>query len=69
MTTAGPVTRDDIESKFREIQGEVEAVEQEARSYLPMAVAAAALTVVVVAFMLGSRRGKKRRTVVEVRRL
>ena len=64
-----PITRDDIESKFREIQGEVDTIEDEARSYVGIAVAAVAVTVVVVAFVLGNRRGKKRRTVVEIRRI
>lgn len=68
-TTSTPITRDDIESKFRDIQGEVETMETEARDYLGMAVAAVAVTVVVVAFVLGNRRGKKRRTVVEIRRV
>ena len=31
MTTSGPITRDDIEARFRAIQGEAEAVEDEAR--------------------------------------
>ena len=73
MTTTSapgaPITRDDIEAKFRDIQGEVETIENEARDYLGIAVAAVAVTVVVVAFVLGSRRGKKRRTVVEIRRV
>jgi hypothetical protein len=68
-TGTGPITRDDIEAKFREIQGEAEAVETEARDYVALAVAAVAVTVVVAAFLLGSRRGKKRRAIVEIRRI
>jgi hypothetical protein len=64
-----PITRDDIEARFRDIQGEVETMETEVRDYLGIAVAAVAVTVVVLAFVLGSRRGKKRRTVVEIRRV
>jgi hypothetical protein len=64
-----PITRDDIEAKFRDIQGEVESVEAEARTYLGLAVAAVAVTVVALAFFMGTRRGKKRRTVVEIRRI
>ena len=64
-----PITRDDIEARFRDIQGEVETMETEVRDYLGIAIAAVAVTVVVVAFVLGSRRGKKRRTVVEIRRV
>ena len=65
----GPITREDIEARFRDIQGEASAVETDARDYLGIAVAAVAVTVVVVAFVLGSRRGRKRRTVVEIRRV
>ena len=65
----GPITRAHIEAKFRDIAGEVESVEDEARSYVGIAVAAVAVTLVVVAFALGSRRGRRRRTVVEIRRL
>jgi hypothetical protein len=69
-TTPGtPITPADIEQRFRELQGEVEAVETEARDYLTMAIAAVAVTVVVGAFLLGRRRGKKRRTVLEIRRV
>ena len=62
------ITRDDIESRFREIQGEVVAVEDEARSSIATVVVVAGVIIVVIAFALGSRRGRKRRTVVEVRR-
>ncbi len=68
MTTT-PITRDDIEAKFRSVQDEVGSMEEDARDYLGMAVAAVAVTIVVVAFVLGSRRGRKRRTVVEIRRI
>ena len=62
------ITRGDIESRFREIQGDVVAVEDEARTSVAAVVVVVAVAAVVVAFALGSRRGRKRRTVVEVRR-
>jgi len=70
MTTdpKGPITRDHIESKFREIQGNAEDVESEAWNFASMAITAIAVTSVVLAFALGSRRGRRRRTVVEIRR-
>jgi hypothetical protein len=69
-TTPGtPITPAGIEERFRALQGEVEAVETEARDYLTMAIAAVAVTVVVGAFLLGRRRGRKRRTVLEIRRV
>ncbi len=69
MSPQGPITRDHIEQRFRDIQSEVEGVEGEARNYTAIAVAAVAVTVVVLAFALGSRRGRRRRTVVEIRRV
>jgi hypothetical protein len=69
MTSKAPITRDHIEERFRSIQTEIEGVESEARSYTAIAVAAVAVTVVVLVFALGSRRGRKRRTFVEIRRV
>ena len=63
------ISRRDIESKFRELQGEVESAGESAKSYALVAGAVAAVVVVGVAYWFGRRRGKKRATVVEVRRL
>lgn len=67
--TPGPISRGDIESKFRELQGEAASVEEEARNYTLMAVGFVAIAVVVIAFLLGSRRGRRHRAVVEIRRI
>ena len=67
--TSTPITRDDIEARFRDIQSEVDSMEEDVRDYVGIALAAVAVTIVVVAFALGSRRGRKRRTVVEIRRI
>lgn len=63
------ITRDDIESKFRELQTEVEYVEDEARNYAGIAIVAAIVAVALIAFVLGRRKGRKTRTFVEIRRL
>ena len=63
------ITRDDIEAKLRELRGEVdERVEQTKSTAVTIAVGVAVATV-VIAFWLGSRRGRKRQTVLEIRRL
>ena len=67
--TAERITRDDIENKFRELQGEVETVGEDARSWAATAGAVLAVLVILLAFFLGLRRGKRTRTVVEIRRL
>lgn len=69
MTTSERITPADIEAKFREVQGEAVEVEHQALDYAAIAIAAVAVTVVAVAFLLGSRRGRKRRAIVEIRRI
>ena len=63
------VSRDDIESKLRELRGEVDTAGDNARQYAVIAGAVVAVTVVALAFAWGKRKGKKKTTVVEVRRV
>jgi hypothetical protein len=67
--TAERISREDIESKFRELQGEVEDVTDDVRSYAATVGAVAVALAVLLAFFLGRVRGKRTRTVVEIRRL
>jgi hypothetical protein len=63
------ITRDDIESKLREIKGEVDETTDQAK---PIALAVGVVAVVAVvglAFVWGRRKGRKRSTVVEIRRV
>jgi hypothetical protein len=64
-----PVTRDDIEAKLREIRGEVDDVAEASRGYIVAAGAVVVLVAIGAAFVLGRRKGRKRATVVEVRRV
>jgi hypothetical protein len=64
-----PVTRDDIEAKFRQLQGEVESTAETARSYALIGGIAGAILLLLLAYFLGRRKGRKKTTVVEVRRL
>lgn len=63
------ISRDDLEAKFRELQAEVDVVEDDARNYAVMAAIAGVVVVVAIAFVLGRRRGRKRGTIVEIRRI
>ncbi len=67
--TEKPISRDDIESKLRELQGEVDEGVDTARSVGTVVAVGAVVAVVVVAYWLGRRRGRKRRTVLEIRRI
>ena len=64
-----PIQRSDIEAKFRELTG---GVRETAATAAPIGLAigaAAVVAVIGVAYLLGRRRGKKRSTVVEIRRI
>lgn len=64
-----PITRDDLERKLRELDGEVAETKQSATSTLVTVGAVVAVGVIAIAFLAGRRKGKKRTTVVEVRRI
>ncbi|MHB1444056.1 MAG: hypothetical protein ACYCTI_12615 [Acidimicrobiales bacterium] len=63
------ITRDDIQAKAEQIR---QRADQGARAAAPGGLAAAGALVVVVvgvAYLLGRRRGRRNKTVVEVRRV
>jgi hypothetical protein len=68
-SASSPITRDDLEAKFRELQGSGRAGADAARGTGKMVGIAAAIGGMGIAYLLGRRRGKKRRTIVEVRRV
>jgi Na+/H+-translocating membrane pyrophosphatase len=65
----GTVSRDDIEAKLREIRGQVDAVGETNRTTAVIVGVAVAVAVVALSFLYGRFRGKRRTTVVEVRRV
>jgi hypothetical protein len=65
----GPISRGDIEAKLGQIRDATESGADGARGMGVAVGVAVAAAVVVVAFWLGNRRGRKRRTIVEVRRV
>lgn len=67
--TSRPISRDDIEAKLREIRGGTEAGADAARGAGLAALVGGLVLAVVVAYLLGRRKGRKRRTVVEIRRV
>ncbi len=66
---AGRITRDDLEAKLRELEGGVEETKDSAQSTLVTVGAVLLVVVIAIAFLSGRREGKKRTTVVEVRRI
>lgn len=65
---SGTITRDELEAGFRQVTGEVDERAEAARSTILTVAAAGAAVVVVAVFLLGMRRGKRKTTIVEVRR-
>jgi hypothetical protein len=62
-----PITRADLEAKFRQLRGSTSATETQ-RNIGVTALIVLAIGFVVGAYLFGRFRGKKRRTIVEVRR-
>jgi tetrahydromethanopterin S-methyltransferase subunit D len=64
-----PVTRADIEAKLAQIKGVTDDTTEVAEGAAKTGLVVAAIGVVIVAFLLGRRRGHKKSTIVEVRRV
>ena len=64
-----PITRDDIEAKFRELTGEASDELESARSQAVTVGLAVGVALVAVVFLIGRRSGRRRSAVVEVRRV
>lgn len=62
------ITRDDIEARFRQLTSDVDDRAEAAKGTAVAVGAVVAAAVVIGVFMLGRRRGRKKTTVIEVRR-
>ncbi|MDQ6910985.1 MAG: LPXTG cell wall anchor domain-containing protein [Actinomycetota bacterium] len=63
------VTRADIESKLRQIRGEAQKTGESAKSAGMVVAGAVGVAFVGLAFLLGKRRGRRKSTIVEIRRV
>jgi hypothetical protein len=71
-TGSGPGGRieiGDVRAKLEEIRGEVDQTTDSIRPYLTYAAVAGAVIVVALAFLAGRKRGKRKSTWVEIRRV
>ena len=66
--TTGKISKSDIEQRLRNLQGGVEDKITSQRQKIVTAVIAAAVLTVLLSFLLGKRAGRKKNTVVEIRR-
>ncbi len=67
-TPDGQITPDDIKAKLGSIQGEAREQVDGAKNQLVAVGAGVALLLLIVAFLLGRRGGKRSSAVIEVRR-
>lgn len=63
------ITPEDLQQKFGQLKDEIENVAGAARSTAQKVGIVAGVALVLLAFFLGSRRGRAAKTIVEVRRL
>jgi hypothetical protein len=63
------VTRDDLEAKFRAVQGDVQNKVEDRKQTLLAGVVAGGVILLVAFFLMGRRSGKSKNTLVEIRRV
>lgn len=63
------ITRDDIAAKLRELEGGAREQAESAKATIVAAGIVAAAILLLVAFLFGRRAGKRRTTIVEIRRV
>jgi hypothetical protein len=63
-----PIHRDDIEKGLRAIKDDIDSVKESASGLGVAAIIGGALLLVLLAFIIGRRRGKQKYAFVEVRR-
>jgi hypothetical protein len=66
---AHKITKADLEAKFAELQVGASHTVADAKQKIMAAVAVGGIVVVVVAFLLGRRKGRKKNTIIEIRRV
>ena len=64
----GRITRDDLQAKLSDIRGDVDEAVADAKPIATYVAVGAAVAVVVLAFVLGRSRGRRKSTFVEIRR-
>ena len=63
------ITRDDLESRFRQLQDSVQGKVEDWKKRMFTVGLVAGVVLLLVVFFLGSRRGRKKTTLVEIRRV
>ena len=68
MSSDERITREELEDKFQALQDDLQFKVADRKSAIAIAVAVGGSMMVVISYLFGRRRGRKRRSVVEIRR-
>jgi hypothetical protein len=63
------ITRDDLEHRFRSLQDAAKGKVEDKKTTLATIVGAGGILLVLLVFLLGRRSGRKKTTLVEIRRV
>jgi ABC-type glycerol-3-phosphate transport system permease component len=63
------ITRDDLETKLRAFQGDLRGEVADKKQSIVAAGTGIAMVVMIIVFLFGRRSGRKKSTVVQIRRL
>jgi len=69
QTNGRRISRDDLEAAFNRVLGEGESTAESAERPVLVVAAAVVVGVVALAYLAGKRRGRKRSTIIELRRI
>ena len=64
-----PVTRDDIEAQLRAVQGDLQSKLDDKKPSLLTGAVVGGVILLLIVFLIGKRSGKKKTTLVEIRRV
>ncbi|MFT7598205.1 MAG: hypothetical protein ACI8TP_001126 [Acidimicrobiales bacterium] len=67
--TDAKISPNDIETKFRDIQGQVDSVAEDGKKKALIGGGVGAVIILLLIYILGQKSGKKKSTVLEIRRL
>jgi hypothetical protein len=69
QATGGRITRDDLERRFAALQGGIRDKVADRKRTLVTAAGVGAVVLLLIVFLLGKRSGKRKTTLVEIRRV
>jgi hypothetical protein len=67
--TPGTITEDDLRNKLQAFQDQVQGKVEEQKSTIAATVAGVGVVLAIVFFLIGKRAGRKKSTIVEIRRV